>query len=191
MSMKKTKLNAPNCITTLRIAGTFCLLFIRPLSPVFFVIYTCTGLTDVLDGWLARRMGCAGEFGARLDSVADLCFYAVMLIRIFPVLWDRLPTEIWYAVAGIVLLRLSAYFVAAIKYRKFASVHTYLNKLTGAAVFAVPYGIALPFAVPVCWVVCGIAAAASLEELLLHICSSVYRTDRRSIIAERKSENGV
>ena len=42
-------------------------------------IYTFAGLTDVLDGWLARKTGRASEFGARLDSVADLLFYSVLL----------------------------------------------------------------------------------------------------------------
>ena len=56
-------------------------------SPMFFAIYALTGLTDVLDGWIARKMGSASQFGAKLDSVADLIFYAVMLIMIFPILW--------------------------------------------------------------------------------------------------------
>ena len=40
--------NLPNCITVLRMAGTLCLLFLRPLSTGFFVFYTLSGLTDVL-----------------------------------------------------------------------------------------------------------------------------------------------
>ena len=96
---------AVNFITLLRMIGTMGLLFLRPMSPQFLTIYLLTGITDVLDGWLARKTGTASEFGARLDSIADLLFYAVMLIRIFPVLWERLPVQIWYAVAGILLFR--------------------------------------------------------------------------------------
>ena len=44
-------------ITGLRICGAVTLLFLVPLSPVFYIVYTLTGLTDVLDGWAARKSG--------------------------------------------------------------------------------------------------------------------------------------
>lgn len=179
----------PNCITGLRIAGTLCLLGVPMLTPVFFVIYTLTGLTDVLDGWLARKTGTASELGAKLDSIADLTFYAVILLRLMPVLWRRLPVQIWYAVAMVLLLRLASYVVAAVKYRRFASVHTYLNKLTGAAVFAIPYVILLPFGSGACWVFCAIAGIASGEELLIHLCSRTYHTGVKSILELRRGQD--
>lgn len=186
--MKKRNFNVPNYITALRIVGTLCLLFPHPRAPMFFVLYTLTGFTDVLDGWVARRMGCASAFGAKLDSIADLIFYAVMLFKFLPVLWATLPVGIWYAVATILVLRLSAYLVAAVKYRRFASLHTYMNKLTGAAVFAVPYVISLPCAVPVCWAICAVAALASGEELLLHLCSPTYPATAKSLICKKPME---
>lgn len=162
-------MNLPNCITAARVIGTLCLLPVQPLSPVFYGLYTLTGFTDVLDGWAARKTGSVSEFGAKLDSLADLIFYAVMLIKIFPILLMELPVEIWYAVAAVLVLRLSAYLAAAVKYRRFAALHTYMNKLTGAAVFCVPYVISLPLMVSVCWVVCAVAFIASGEELLIHL----------------------
>lgn len=184
--IQKYKAHMPNCVTVLRIAGTICLLFTAPLGTAFLIIYTLTGLTDVLDGWIARKTGTASEFGARLDSIADLLFYAVMLIRLFPLLWTTLPVQIWYSVGGTVLLRLLSYAVAAVKYRKFASLHTYLNKLTGAAVFTVPYILSLPPAISLCWAICVLAALSSAEELLIHLGSSSYRTDTKSLL-RRKS----
>lgn len=176
-----TAVNLPNCITATRIIGTLCLIPVQSLSPAFYGLYTLTGLTDVLDGWIARKMGNASELGAKLDSIADLIFYAVMLIKTFPILRTRLPVEIWYAVAMVLLLRLSAYLAAAVKYRRFASLHTYMNKLTGAAVFCVPYVISLPFAVPACWGICTVAAIASGEELLIHIRNKTYEQNRKTI----------
>ena len=57
-------------ITSMRMAATLLLLFLSWESILFFVIYTLAGLTDVLDGWVARKTGKASEFGARLDSIA-------------------------------------------------------------------------------------------------------------------------
>ena len=71
-------------ITMSCMAGTILLAFLRPLSAGFFLVYTLTGLTDVLDGWIARMTKTASDFGAKLDSIADLLFYTVMLIRLFP-----------------------------------------------------------------------------------------------------------
>ena len=176
------KWNAADTVTSVRIAASLLLLFLTPKSRGFFAVYTLTGLTDVLDGWLARRTGTASGFGARLDSIADLLFYSVVLIRFLPVLRQALPGEIWYAVAVILLVRLAAYVVAAIKYRHFASLHTRLNKLTGAAIFLLPYVLAVSTGVGYGWAVCILAFVASLEELIIHLCRPACRADRKSAL---------
>ena len=109
--MRKTLFSA-NAITLLRISGTAVLLFLRPFSPAFFVVYTLTGVTDVLDGFVARKTGTASDFGAKLDSAADLLFYGVMLLKIFPVLWHTLPKKIWWGVALVLFLRVCSYTTA-------------------------------------------------------------------------------
>ena len=162
-------MNLPNSITAARMAGTAALLLVRPLTPGFYILYTLTGLTDVLDGWIARRTGTASDFGARMDSAADLLFYAVVLCRLLPILDVRMPPEIWYAVGGVLLLRLLGYAVAAVRYRRFAALHTKLNKLTGLCVFSIAYLLDSPALVPVCCLICLLAAIAAGQELLLHL----------------------
>lgn len=175
------RLNTADIITLFRIAGTILLVALQPLTAGFFFLYALTGLTDVLDGWIARKTKTASNFGARLDSIADLLFYAVMLFRIFPSLWNTLPGNIWYAVAGIAVVRILAYWIAAAKYRRFASLHTYMNKLTGLAVFLVPFLLVTAYAAISCWAVCVVAAAASLEELAIHLRSGGYCPNVKSI----------
>ena len=184
--MKKHKLNTADVITLIRIIGTILLAALKPLSPGFFLLYLLTGLTDALDGWIARKTKTASDFGARLDSIADLLFYAVMLLRVFPALWETLPGKIWYAVAGIAAVRICAYLLAAVKYHRFASLHTYLNKLTGMAVFLVPFMLVTPYAVWFCWGVCAVAAVSSLEELAMHIISQSYCPNAKSIFCKRR-----
>lgn len=180
-SKLKEILTAANGITLLRIIGTIGLLFVNTMSPLFLGLYTFTGLTDAFDGWLARRTGTASPFGARLDSIADLLFYAVMLVKLLPVLWVTLPQAIWCAAAVVLLIRLGSYITAAVKYHLFASMHTYLNKLTGAAVFLLPYFLIVSSGVVYCWLICVLAFLASLEELAIHIFSKEYNADRKSI----------
>ena len=171
----------PNFITSLRIVGTAAWLFTKPLSRAFYVLYFLTGLTDVLDGFIARRLHITSEFGAKLDSVADLLFYSVMLIVMFPALWELLPVGIWYLLGFVLAVRLTSYVVAAFKFRRFASNHTWLNKLTGAVVFAIPFVLMLPCGVPLCWVICITGGLSSVEELAIHLLSKEYDPKVKSI----------
>ena len=102
------KWNIADTITSVRMVASLFLLFLPLSSARFIALYTFTGLTDALDGWLARKTGTASDFGARLDSIADLLFYGIVLVRLFPVLWQLLPVEIWYVVVAVLLVRLAA-----------------------------------------------------------------------------------
>ena len=179
--------NIADAMTLVRMAASALLLFLPLDSYWFFLAYTIAGVTDALDGWLARRSGKASEFGARLDSAADLLFYGVLLVRIFPVLWQLLPGGIWYVVTAAVLIRLASYLAAAVKYRRFAALHTWLNKLTGFAVFLLPFMLALTDGVAYSWMVCALALASSAEELAIHLSRNNYAPNRKSLLLEERN----
>ena len=173
--------NPADTVTSVRMAASLVMLALPLRSAWFLAVYTLAGLTDALDGWLARKTGTASAFGAMLDSMADLVFYGVLLLRLFPVLRQALPAAIWYAVAAVVLVRLVSCGAAAVKYHRFAFLHTWLNKLTGGAAFLLPYVLALSTGVTYSWFVCALALAASSEELAIHLCRNEYRADRKTI----------
>ncbi len=172
----------PNIITSFRILGGISLIFVEPLTVAFFIIYTLSGISDVLDGYIARKFSAISKLGTVLDSIADILFYSIMLFKIAPILFEKLPSGIWIAVSIVIVIRIASYLLAAMKYRCFASLHTYLNKLTGVTMFTVPYFIKLPIGTSVCISVCSIAALASLEELIIHIKSKEYDGDIKSIL---------
>ncbi|MBR6472398.1 MAG: CDP-alcohol phosphatidyltransferase family protein [Firmicutes bacterium] len=178
----------PNIISVARIVCTLWLLLMEPLKPLFMVVYTLTGASDALDGAIARHYGTTSETGARLDSIADLLFYTLILIKIFPVMWVTLPKKIWIMVAAILAVRGAAYAVFAAKNHRFASLHTYLNKATGLLVFGIVYAIRTSIAVPYCWTVCVVAMIASLEELIIHITSDGYDPDRKMLMKTSDKE---
>lgn len=177
-----------NCITGARILGTLVLLALTPLTPAFYGVYLLTGVTDALDGWVARKTGTVSRFGAKLDSVADLLFYAVLIGKLFPALYGLLPRSIWAAVLAIAAIRLCAYAAAAVRYHTFASAHTWLNKLTGGAVFLIPCLLTTSLAVGYCWGVCAVAGLASVEELAIYLISSDYDGDRKSLFQARRED---
>lgn len=172
----------PNCITALRLAATAVLLFLAPFRAAFYVVYTLAGVSDVMDGWTARKLKVTSDFGAKLDSAADLVFYSVMFARIFPALWAGLPRIIWRGVQLVVALRLITYAFAAVKFRRFASLHTYMNKATGAAVFALPYLAHLPVLTPFCWGLFALSLTGTLEELTIHIRAREYNPNHKSLL---------
>lgn len=187
----KSRITVPNCITSLRIIGAACMAlpYFKILTPQFFVIYTFCGVTDVLDGFIARMTKKTTEFGARLDSIADLLFYGVMLIKLLPDLLGSMPNAMPWMIAGLIALRLVSYGIAAVKHKKFASLHTYMNKLTGLAGFSMPYMIHFFKHSYVYTVVYIIAVIAALEEIAIHLKTPVYTRSNRTVITAVKGEN--
>ena len=180
--------NLPNLITLSRLVSALALLPIYAFSPMFFAIYTYCGISDILDGALARTLHCNDESGARLDSIADIIFYSVTAFKILPVLCSKLTPLIWCVIAAAALLRIVSYSAAAIKYRRFASLHTYMNKLTGFLIFTVPYIIFLPFANTACMIIGIVAVIAAAEEVIIHAIADEYNADRRTLFVLKDSK---
>lgn len=176
----------PNIITCTRLAGALCLLFVKPLTKWYFILYTYCGISDLVDGVLARATKNESSLGAMLDSIADLSFYAIMALTTLPTLIDRLPIGIWIAVGGIVILRLISYGFVALKKRSFASLHTYMNKLSGFAVFTIPFYIKLSCSTVMATLGCTISALATIEELYIHL---VCKQPLKSIFQKSASES--
>jgi len=169
-------------LTAGRILLSVPLAWAAPLSPAFYILYTLAGVTDMLDGPVARRTNTVSRQGAVLDSIADAVFLAAALIALFPVLKERCPNWGVWPVLAAAALRCGAYGVGLFKYRRFAAYHTRLNKLTGAALFCAPY--LLPF-----WenteglwaALCAAACVSAGEELLIQLLSKRYDPDTQSV----------
>lgn len=81
------ELNLPTYLTLLRIAliPVLAALFYLPWQGAHAacaIVFMVAGLTDWLDGYLARRMNLTTRFGAFLDPVADKLMVAVTLVLI-------------------------------------------------------------------------------------------------------------
>lgn len=176
----------PNILTVVRILGTGFLPFLKPSSTAFLVVYAVCGVSDVLDGTAARILKKTSDFGAKLDSAADLLFYSVMFICIWKLLLAELPPILWAALCVVLLLRLASYLVAFFKFHRFSSMHTYLNKLTGFAVFLLPYAIRLGITVQYGTAACVLGMLSSLEETVIHLRNKHYDPTIKSILLLKK-----
>ena len=73
--------------------GSILLLFVPVFSRGFYLIYLLCGLSDMIDGTIARKTNTAGKFGSRLDTVADLIFVAASLFKLLPI--QKLKPSPW------------------------------------------------------------------------------------------------
>ena len=151
-----------NVITIFRIAASIVLLFCPVFSSAFYTLYIAAGLSDMLDGFVARQTDTVSKLGARLDMIADLVFVVVCLIKLLPVL--RIPAWL-YAWIGIIALIKVVNIVSGFTVQKrFVAVHSVMNKATGVLLFMLP--LTIP-AVPLrdsAIVTCAVATFAAIQE---------------------------
>ena len=152
----------PNAISALRFLGAFCLLFFRVESCAFWVIYFVCGLSDMTDGYLARRLGCESQAGALLDSLADLVFVVCCCFKLIPTL--AFPKWLWIWGGVIVAIKVINQISALVMYKKFVFPHTVANKVTGVLLFVgVPLTVFLESFVPMV-VIAVVATFAAVQE---------------------------
>jgi CDP-diacylglycerol--glycerol-3-phosphate 3-phosphatidyltransferase len=123
----------PNIITLLRIAGSLGLLLCDVTGVVYWIIYGLCGISDMLDGYLARKLHCESKIGALLDSLADIVFVACCCIKLISVL--AFPNWIWIWVLVIALIKVINQISALVIYKKCVFPHTIANKVTGFLLF--------------------------------------------------------
>ena len=152
----------PNLLSMSRIVLCLPLLLVDAMTVPFWTLYVTAGLTDILDGFLARRWGVESKFGARLDSLADFVFVLVVGFKLFPYL--KLPIALWMMIGFIALVKtvnaISSYMVK----HKIEFLHTKANKLTGFLLFIGIMVIGQSYFVPVAWMISCIALFAAIQE---------------------------
>lgn len=173
----------PNLISVVRIVGSFALLFVTPFSIPFFVLYGVCGISDMLDGMLARKLKCTSNLGAVLDGVGDLTLCIVLLIKLIPIL--RLPVETLLWIGLIAGIRILSFGIGYVKYKGFAALHTLANKATGFLLFAFPIFYVSIGLIPTTILLCCVATLSAFEELLITIGSKRLDRDVRSIFNQR------
>ena len=128
-----------NIITGSRIVLSPPLLFIPLSSAWFYALYLLCGLSDMVDGTVARKTNSASEFGARLDTVSDFVFMTVALIKFVPYL--HIPTWLWMWIGVIAVMKFGNAVFGFVRTKKLISPHTVLNKVTGLLLFLLPVTI--------------------------------------------------
>lgn len=175
--------HAANSLTISRMILSGLLIFLIHRPACFIIFYSIAGLTDLLDGPIARKSGHADELGARLDSIADMIMFGVVTATFIvwsgPEIYGLLP----YLYATLAI-RILALLYAGWRFRTFAMIHTWGNKCTGLLVFAAPFVLLWPEYVPLVFrLVCILSLLSGIEELLIHLTSQKLDLNRKSLFS--------
>ncbi len=173
----------PNILTGLRVLGSVVLLFLQPLSAVFFTVYSICGATDILDGYIARKTKNVSKLGAALDSTADMVFIAVLLFLFLPIVSADIVVVLW--IAGIALIRFLSIFVGYLKYRTLTSLHTYANKATGLLLFLFPFLYSLFGSMKAEYLVLIAASLSAFEEIAINLTSRTLDVNVKGIFFKK------
>lgn len=170
----------------------------------FLVLYILGGLSDVLDGSLARRWQVQSERGAKLDTWADFLFVMGTIIY----LWGASEMEnylagktFWFVLVmaigiGVVaIIRFISMAVCEERFGQFTGIHTIANKVAGVMLFfTVPIGMTaymgrlgyfiLTIWTVLVWLICGYA---SVEEMIIVCKMKTLDVNRKSIFCKNGS----
>ena len=129
---------------------------------LFYVLYIVAGVTDMIDGIVARKTNSVSEFGSKLDTIADFVLVVTCLIKLLPVLDIETWMYIWIVIIAVIkLINIVSCYVM---WKKLIAVHSVMNKVSGVLLFALPLTfriIGLRYSVIV---VCMVATFAAVQE---------------------------
>ncbi len=154
-----------NVITGIRIVCALGLAFCPPFSIPFYVLYLICGVSDVLDGIVARCLGKETKSGAQLDTAADIVFTAVVILKTLPTV--DIPTWVIVWTVCIAVLKAVNVITGFVMRRRFVAEHTVPNKICGVLLFALPLCVGfLPGRSVTVLIVmnCAVAAIAAVHE---------------------------
>ncbi|MDQ2088027.1 CDP-alcohol phosphatidyltransferase family protein [Herbivorax sp. ANBcel31] len=173
----------PNILSILRIICSVLLILFINYQVGFILLYFVIGLTDILDGFIARKFKIESKLGARLDSLADLFFYTILVFIIIK-LHSTIIINYKIAVIAITFIRLLNILLTKLKYKEIVFVHTIANKIAGVLLYFLPLIILFTKNDIIILVILIVVFIAGIEELLITIKYSEVKLNRASIFSK-------
>lgn len=124
--------NIPNILSLYRIVIVPVILLVTYLGnkQLFTTLLVINLITDILDGFIARRFNMATSIGAKLDSIADICTYVCAGAGLVKFEWN-VVTEHSVIISIFAAIYLAGNIIALIKFGRIAALHLYIFKITG------------------------------------------------------------
>lgn len=161
----------PNQLTLLRlvIIPVMYFLALNGYKQIFIILFILAGVTDVLDGFLARRLEKKSSFGNNFDSVADRIFYISLTPWFFLFEKEFLSTKLLdlviFAVLIIIFQLINFYLN-----KKFIFRHTYLAKFSAVMTYLLLLlALFIKLNNAILYTILSLAVISSIEEIMLNV----------------------
>jgi len=151
-----------NILTGCRILGSILLLVFPAFSVAFYITYLFCGLSDMIDGTIARKTNSTSKFGSQLDTIADLIFVAASLFKLLPAI--HIPGWLWIWGGVIAVIKISNIIWGYVSKKQLISLHTIMNKVTGLLLFLLPLTVSFVELKYIAIAVCSIATLSAVQE---------------------------
>ena len=159
------KRHIPNIITSVRLIAALALLCLTTRGDTatryFLFLFIAAGVSDMLDGHLARRLDCCTEFGAKLDSISDLALYVASTLFLIRFAW--LDVQRWLPLVIIGAALQALHLVLSFwRHKQFPAYHSTFSRLAAYMIFFAVvafWHFHLQYAIPliaVLWTACSI-----------------------------------
>lgn len=173
-----------NIISATRIIAAISIFFFNKVSYPFVIVYIYCGITDLLDGRIARKLNITSSLGALLDTIGDVLTY-LAFVKIL-ILQHLIPLGfiVWYIVG--MLGNVIAGLIAKKRFGEFYLIHSLFGKALGAVLFILPLMLRVTDKIPnnnyICLsVICVVATLSAFETIYIQLKAKEKLTDVTSI----------
>lgn len=142
--------NVPNVLTSIRFFLIFVFVWVFYSNSInhnvqwSIAVFMLAGITDVLDGYIARKYDAVSDFGKLMDPLADklmmitalICLYTKEYIPLFIII-IVLIKDLLLVIGGVFMYRRHDYAVSSNKFGKITAV--FLNLSLVLIAFEIPY----------------------------------------------------
>ena len=174
----------PNLLSLMRLIAIIPLMLLTPLELPFMTIYVLAGLTDMIDGPIARKFNITSQFGAALDGFADLLFLFTVLFRLGPLIEFSNWLWIWIGIA--ITAKLLASVIGYIRHKEIIFLHTYLGKFFMFNLFLFPVYYSFLEADPILITLLTLVTVVITEDIYINATSTTVNLDHKGILFQKE-----
>jgi CDP-diacylglycerol--glycerol-3-phosphate 3-phosphatidyltransferase len=178
----------PNILSCFRIVLSPLLLLLADNPIPFVILYLFCGISDLVDGYIARRFKLQTLLGAKLDSLADFIFFSITFFLLLFYKGIEITLPVILCCIAITAIRTLNLLLTQNKFKQWGVMHTLGNKASGLILFlSMPICILVGQIPHSITILLGTAAIfSSLEETLLLLTSTTYDANQKSILKNYK-----
>ena len=190
MTFWQEMFHCANLISAIRVllAPLLFVFAVRQMETWFLGTLIFSGFTDVLDGFVARKLHQTSALGAHLDSWGDFVIYSTMAACAW-ILWPELTQQVIIYYALILGSFVLPTLIGLIKFREFTGYHTWSVKIAVLVTFASYIALYAGLAQWPFMIASGLCVIAAVEEILITLMLRHERTDVRSLLAAWKNRD--